>query len=35
MSRLFAHVSADWLATLSAVALAALAWTGLLPSVGW
>ena len=35
MSRLFARISADWLATLSAVALAALAWTGLLPSIGW
>ena len=35
MSRLLARISADWLATLSAIALAALAWTGLLPSVGW
>ena len=32
MSRLFTSISADWLATLSAIALA---WTGLLPSVGW
>ena len=35
MSRLFARISADWLATVAAVVLAALAWTGLLPSVGW
>ncbi len=34
-----AHVllalSADWLATLAALALAALAWSGLLPQIGW
>ncbi len=35
MSRLLTSISADWLATLSAIALAVLAWTGLLPSVGW
>lgn len=28
-------VSADWLATLAALALAALAWSGLLPTIGW
>jgi len=28
-------VSADWLATLAALGLAALAWSGLLPAVGW
>ncbi len=28
-------ISADWLATLAALALAALAWSGLLPSIGW
>ena len=35
MRRLAARLSADWLATLSAIALAALAWTGVLPRVGW
>ena len=33
--RRLAAISADWLATLSAIALAALAWTGVLPRVGW
>jgi len=28
-------ISADWLATLAALGLAALAWSGLLPAVGW
>ena len=28
-------VSADWLATLAALAFAALAWSGLLPQIGW
>ena len=28
-------LSPDWLATLLAVALAALAWAGVLPHVGW
>ena len=28
-------VSADWLATLSALARAARAWSGLLPPLGW
>ena len=28
-------VSADWLATFVALALAALAWSGLLPLIGW
>ncbi len=29
------RLSPDWLATLLAVALAGLAWAGLLPHVGW
>ena len=34
-ARVLPVVSADWLATLAALALAALAWSGLLPTVGW
>ncbi len=34
-ARVLPAVSADWLATLAALALAALAWSGLLPQVGW
>lgn len=29
------RISTDWVATLVALALAALAWSGLLPRVGW
>lgn len=29
------RLSPDWLATLLAVALAGLAWAGVLPHVGW
>ncbi len=31
----FPRISADWTATLIALGLAALAWSGLLPRVGW
>ena len=34
-ARVLPAVSADWLATFTALALAALAWSGLLPSIGW
>ena len=34
-ARALPAVSADWLATLAALALAALAWSGLLPAIGW
>ncbi len=34
-ARVLPAVSADWLATLAALALAALAWSGLLPPIGW
>ena len=34
-ARVLSAVSADWLATLVALALAALAWSGLLPTIGW
>ena len=34
-ARALPAVSADWLATFAALALAALAWSGLLPHVGW
>ena len=33
-ARALPAVSADWLATLAALALAALAWSGLLPTIG-
>ena len=34
-ARLLPVISADWLATFAALALAALAWSGLLPQIGW
>ena len=34
-ARALTAMSADWLATLAALALAALAWSGLLPAIGW
>jgi hypothetical protein len=34
-ARVLPAVSADWLATIAALALAALAWSGLLPQIGW
>ena len=33
--RVLPALSADWLATLAALALAALAWSGQLPRIGW
>lgn len=34
-ARVLPAISADWLATLAALALAALASSGLLPRIGW
>lgn len=34
-ARALLAVSADWLATLAALVLAVLAWSGLLPQIGW
>lgn len=34
-ARALPAISADWLATFAALALAALAWSGLLPHIGW
>ena len=34
-ARALPAISADWLATFAALALAALAWSGLLPRIGW
>ena len=34
-ARVLPAISADWLATLAALVLAALAWSGLLPQIGW
>ena len=34
-ARALPAISADWLATVAALTLAALAWSGLLPTIGW
>ncbi len=34
-ARVLPILSADWLATFAALVLAALAWSGLLPQIGW